>query len=288
MSRRALLVGVQRSKAAQLRGPENDVEAMQEVLETERFGFHVRTLQDPHKKRTDIETAVAELVQATREGDSLLFYYSGHGTHVTVRNRTETDCEALVPSDYKDGLDHLAIKEFELHEWLRPAVEKGAKVTAILDCCFSGGMAVIDRLRGLIQLGGECVRDAFRSVPGELVEDLGLIGVRALLRPGISPKSPPDSHSAELSTFAHSSTNQDSNGVVVFGACNAEEIALEREFDNMYMGVFTHALVRAMRNLPLRATNVNVRDAVRRLIDGALPKQTPITYPSEPDAFFLT
>ena len=84
MSRRAVLVGVQRCPAAQLRGPENDVAAMRSVLVESRFDYEVEVLRDPHKKRDDIMEALAKLVAGAGTGDSLLFYYSGHGTHVTV------------------------------------------------------------------------------------------------------------------------------------------------------------------------------------------------------------
>jgi hypothetical protein len=287
MTRRALLVGVQHSEAADLLGPQNDVDAMQAVLETDRFGFEVEALPDLQKTRAHIESALRTMVEQTEGVDSLLFYYSGHGMHVQVPNRAEVECEAIVPSDYDDGLDHLAIKEFELHEWLRPAIERGAKVTVILDCCFAGGMPPFDVLRRIIQRAGDPVRKAFEAVPGELVEDLGLIGIRTIPRRRAALEGLLRSRPRPPSTFARASDDDGKNAMVVFGACKASEFATEREFDGSYRGVFTHYLVGLMIGLASGATNSDVLDTVRELILNTTKEQTPIAYPSQPAGVFL-
>jgi hypothetical protein len=129
VNRRAVLVGVETCRAASLRGPAHDVEAMRRVLVGPRFGFSVDVLLDRDATRVGILHALERLIAATREGDVALFYFSGHGIRA-----------AICPHDYDRGLHELAITDTELVDVFERVTARGAKLTAILDCCFSGAL----------------------------------------------------------------------------------------------------------------------------------------------------
>jgi uncharacterized caspase-like protein len=124
-----VLVGVETCRAASLRGPACDVEAMRRVLVGPRFGFSVDVLLDRDATRVGILQALERMIAATCEGDVALFYFSGHGIRA-----------AICPHDYDRGLHDLAITDVELASVFDRIVTRGARLTAILDCCFSGAL----------------------------------------------------------------------------------------------------------------------------------------------------
>ena len=88
--RYALLVGVgtyadtQNPKLA-LKGPPNDVQAMQRALKL--WGFdRITVLQDAQATRAAILKALDALVKDAEKGSHVLFYFSGHGTIVIPYN----------------------------------------------------------------------------------------------------------------------------------------------------------------------------------------------------------
>ncbi len=292
MTRRALLVGVQTCPAGTLRGPRHDVEAMKSILESPRFEFAVEVLPNESATRDGILMALDDLLSKAGDGDTRVFYFSGHGTRIVRPDADETQCEALCPHDFDVGADAIAIKDFELHERLRRATNEGAKVTAILDCCFAGGMPAIDVLRRLLRAGGDAVRAGLAAVSEEIVERLDLVGVRSIPPAGnpFDPLLEPITRGGRperTSTFARARQPDDVNPPIVFGACRAQEVARERKFGKQYMGVFTHHLVRVLSELPTSSTNSSVRDAVRAATTDAKEQQLPIAHPTDPDAVFL-
>nr|GMD96722.1 metacaspase-3-like [Ipomoea batatas] len=77
------------------------------------------------------------LLYGSQPGDSLLFYYSGHGSQIRELTRNEMDGhdEALCPLDFEtEG----KILDDEINETIVRPLPPGAVLHAIIDTCFSG------------------------------------------------------------------------------------------------------------------------------------------------------
>ena len=142
MAKKALLVGLNSypDPANNLRGCLNDVRAVRAVLQ-ERYGFQagrdVRLLTDGAATTRAIVAGLRWLVAGARNGDVLVFHYSGHGSQVVDRNgdeRTDGLDEIICPYD----LDwRRPLTDDDLHEIVK-GVPAGANLTVVLDCCHAG------------------------------------------------------------------------------------------------------------------------------------------------------
>lgn len=158
--RRALLIGINDYSASKLDGPRdagipkrdwtnldgavNDVRLVREIL-IARHGFAPRDivmLTDQQATRAAILGALEKhLLRPAREGDVLLFYYSGHGSQVRNSLSSEADKldESLVPADSRRGARDIRDKEWSLA--FNRMLERGARLTVVFDACHSGSGA---------------------------------------------------------------------------------------------------------------------------------------------------
>lgn len=162
---RALLVGIDRYTEpgprlgtnetrvmwTDLDGAVNDVVAVRELLIT-RMGFQpdsIIVLTNGAATRSAILSAYEHhLRDPAAAGDDVLFYYSGHGSQVVNSLSTEPDRkdETIVPADSNRGAEDIRDKEMRrLHN---AVLERGARLTVVLDSCHSGSAA-----RGLAREG---------------------------------------------------------------------------------------------------------------------------------------
>ncbi|HYO76112.1 MAG TPA: caspase family protein [Thermoanaerobaculia bacterium] len=170
-TRRALLIGIDDYTASRLpkakatapqrdwpnlKGGVNDVEAMKEMLVL-LYGFDARdivTLVDQHATRAAILGNIERhLVARAAAGDTLLFYYAGHGSQVANSKSAEPDKldESIVPADSRAGAAD--IRDKELRRIFNRILDRGARLSVILDACHSGsgarGLATGARPRGV-------------------------------------------------------------------------------------------------------------------------------------------
>ena len=147
--RLALLVGVDRypnfSPEKQLRCCAEDARLMAHVLR-ERFGFveeDLTCLLDEAATREGILTGLRSLLANVRPGDSVVFYYSGHGSQIADGEGDEPDGldETLVPYDGVRPDTSQDVIDDEIHDWVLRISEITPNVTVIADTCFSGGLA---------------------------------------------------------------------------------------------------------------------------------------------------
>lgn len=190
--RRALLIGINDYGAARpssdtaksgrtfrnLEGAVNDVHTMREML-LSVYKFkpeEIVMLIDGAASRAAILAAIdAHLIAGAQKDDTCLFYFSGHGSQVKNSLSEESDHmdESLVPADSGDGAAD--IRDKELRRRFHPLLERGVRLTIILDSCHSGSGA-----RGLpgggqarlIPAENRDARDAFR---GPTLEDRGAL-----------------------------------------------------------------------------------------------------------------
>ncbi|MEM8934022.1 MAG: caspase family protein, partial [Acidobacteriota bacterium] len=120
-----------------LRGAVRDATTMADVLRAR--GYAVRTLTDEQATRAALLDAVdRHLVTPTRPGDDVVFFFAGHGSKLPTGDRREVDGqdETLVPVDATRGVPDL--RDDTLRRRLRPILDRGGRLTVILDACYSG------------------------------------------------------------------------------------------------------------------------------------------------------
>ena len=145
MTKKALLVGINYNNTdAQLNGCINDVKSIGALLRdncdypSENIVFLTEETKEL-PNRANIEARIKWLVSNCLPGDTLVFYYSGHGASINDTNSDETDGkdEVLVPLDYKtNGV----ITDDWLFTNMVAKVPTGVTLWAFTDCCHSGTM----------------------------------------------------------------------------------------------------------------------------------------------------
>lgn len=195
--RRALLIGINDYTASRLGRPEaapqrdwpnlagavNDVDALQEMLGL-LYDFDkrdIKTLTNQEATRSAILEAVENhLLKHAGKGDVLLFYYAGHGSQVrnSLSNEPDQLDESIVPADSRLGVRD--IRDKELRPFFNRILDRGARLTVILDNCHSGsgarGLATGAQPRGV----KPDLRDiADRTSPGPRPEERGALVISA-------------------------------------------------------------------------------------------------------------
>lgn len=144
IARRALLIG---SSYDELRGTENDVATMAEVLRS--YGFHVddanyvKKLCGADATRKKILQAWEDIISSTSWDDAVVIYYSGHGglaqpKRSDASSEHSKNIQFLVTTDFNLATDEwLGIMGDEISNWLLRTTGKTRNVTYILDCCHS-------------------------------------------------------------------------------------------------------------------------------------------------------
>uniref|UniRef100_A0ACD5XEK0 Uncharacterized protein n=1 Tax=Avena sativa TaxID=4498 RepID=A0ACD5XEK0_AVESA len=145
--KRAVLVGIQYTRppwprAKQLKGTINDVRNMRSLLTDEyNFPLHsIRILTDYNQRdpkmmpeKENILRELRWLVRGCSAGDSLVFYFSGHGDYVKDKDRDETDgWDEVICALDKNIVDD------EINKIIVHPLVRGVKLHAIIDSCHSG------------------------------------------------------------------------------------------------------------------------------------------------------
>lgn len=228
--RRALLIGINDYSAStlgtrprvplpsgrdwpNLSGALNDIRAMQEMLVL-LYGFEngdVVTLTDQAATRQGILQSIRQLVRNARKGDEVFVYYAGHGSQQRNSLSDEPDKldETLVPADSRLGA--LDIRDKELRPLFNAILDRGARLTVMLDSCHSGSGA-----RGLAT--------------------------------GAHPRgiNPDDRDAADGTNYGPRPENR--GALVLSAAQDFDEAWEKRDAEGMMHGAFSWAWLRAMRD----------------------------------------
>jgi metacaspase-1 len=187
---RAVLVGVGdfRVLDADLKGPPNDVRLMAEVLvargvaavditvlSTDPTGLPAGVAAGP-ADRASILSALDSVTGASSDGDTVVFYFSGHGAQAPDMSGDEGGGhdEILLPADASGwkgaiGAVENAILDDELQVWAQGAIDGGLQVVGLIDACHSA--------TGFRAIGGEGVArvidEATLGIPQDVVSVAG-------------------------------------------------------------------------------------------------------------------
>jgi hypothetical protein len=271
---RALMVGVgayQNPDAwSPLEGPPNDVERLKKTLQ-DRFGTtddRITIVTQDAATRDGIQSAMLKLVEDAQPGETLIFFYAGHGFAVDNREPPEgSTYEKNDPED--DGLDECLVAvdatkpgsadfadKVVRDDFVETILQKGVKkvrpggkgsgsVIFLFDSCHSGTISRSAKALGKVE--------------------------RTNLKYRSAPKPPKQNNPAILEASRHGAG---STGWVVLSACGPRQTAKE---DPSHGGDFTNALVTALED-PRLGPDSTYHDLMR------LISTTPYFYDQSPVA----
>jgi lysophospholipase L1-like esterase len=125
----------------ELSGCVNDAMKLKAFLQENVNNIFIEELYNEQATKTNICNTFLTHFKQAQKGDSILFYFSGHGTQefADACFHTETDkkLECLV-AYYDNGRDSYLIADKELRYLISQVAEEGISITFIVDCCHSG------------------------------------------------------------------------------------------------------------------------------------------------------
>jgi len=224
-----------------LAGAVNDTAAMRELLML-LHGFDARdivTLNDQAATRSTILSAANGLAATATKDDVIFFYFAGHGSQVKNSRSDEPDKldESIVPADSRRGAPD--IRDKELRRIFNAILDRGARLTVMIDACHSGSAA-----RGLLTLARpRGIRPDLRDVA-----DGGDYGPRP-----------------------------ENRGALVISASHDDEEAREARDDRQTMhGAFTWAWLRAMRDAAPDEPAMETFTRAQARLRAEMPFQNPV------------
>jgi uncharacterized caspase-like protein len=224
-----------------LSGAVNDTAAMRELLVL-LHAFDARdivTLNDQSATRSAILSDANRLAATAMRDDVVFFYFSGHGSQVKNSRSDEPDKldESIVPADSARGA--LDIRDKELRRIFNAILDRGARLTVMIDACHSGSAA-----RGLLTLARpRGIRPDLRDVA-----DGGDYGPRP-----------------------------ENRGALVISASHDDEEAREARDDRQTMhGAFTWAWMRAMRDAAPDEPAMETFTRAQARLRAEMPFQNPV------------
>ncbi|WP_236710881.1 caspase family protein [Streptomyces sp. 150FB] len=139
-----LLVGINSYPAATarkpLRGCRNDIEAARAWLRSRVTGpLRVKPLLDGEATVRAVRDGIAEHLGQAGPGDTALFWFSGHGAQYEAVGAAALMKEGTGRSQAVVCADGL-LADTELRALLDGVAAGGAHTTAVMDCCYSGGV----------------------------------------------------------------------------------------------------------------------------------------------------
>lgn len=137
----ALLVGINYNGTEyELNGCINDLESFNDLCSNHHNYTEIKQLRDDKSNsmptRKNILAELEKKLQNAKKGDTILFFYSGHGSYVKDKDGDEITGydQVLVPCDFDLIIDD------ELKALLTKYIVEGITFIGFFDCCYSGTM----------------------------------------------------------------------------------------------------------------------------------------------------
>ncbi len=256
--KRALLIGIddysipasyvppsgKRASFNSLDGCVNDAMSMHSVI-VSKFRFKnewVDTLYNKAASREAILKKMNALLDKSKRNDIAFMYYAGHGSQVRNSLTVEADKkdESMVPSDtYKEGVED--IRDKELAAIYNKFIDKGVKLTVIMDCCHSGSLS-----------RGPNTPAKFRFIPESNFD----------AKDAAQPPVPELRKNADF---------------LIMSAAQDNEFAQEQLDENQIPhGAFTIALLQALEQQSVNASAFNLFTGLRAILKSNGKKQEPV------------
>jgi metacaspase-1 len=257
MAKKALVVGINDYAPIGVGGPDlngcvNDARDMANTLVICGFpAVSVRILTNHNATKANVISNLTHLVTTSKKGDSIVFYYSGHGTRVAnIGTDFEVDGldDAICPHDFATAG---VIRDDEFSAILSK-LPTGVNMDVIFDCCHSGSGT---RRMSLVDLDGNPTNEAVRFIEPNLEDEFYFNHSKELVEVKKASKKG-TKQIVIANTINHS----------LFAACKESQVAMEGNMAGVTRGYFTYNLCKI-----LRATNGNIkRSALDAQISNAL------------------
>lgn len=227
-----------------------------------------KPLEPPEKlpTRKNIVDYFRKLGAIAPAGSQVYIHYSGHGGRAKtifpdIKDKDGID-EGLVPTDIGTSSGQY-LRDLELAQLLQELVDKQLTITAVLDCCHSGGAT-----RGDAEIRGMDVVDDKPLQPGqELVAPLETLTTTW------------QSLTASLARGLKAGGLPESEDYVVLAACRQNEFAYEYAFNRETKernGALTYWLLDTLRQQNSGQTYKDLYDRINAKIHSQFPQQTPM------------
>jgi hypothetical protein len=197
--------------------------------------IHILTEKsDISPTKDNIISQIKWLVSDNLKGDTLFFYYSGHGTNIRDINKDETDKkdEQIVPLDADVSGE---IIDDWLYANLACNVPSGVNLWCFFDSCFSG--TVLDltyNCNSKCKLKNGKVKNTTTYVSSDWVEKFSI---------------------------SQENTKATIGNVCEFSGCLDKETSEDAFVDNTYQGAFTNCLIKFLNNHLIKMSDGNIRFA---------------------------
>ncbi|MBP9793025.1 MAG: caspase family protein [Flavobacterium sp.] len=250
MAKKAVIIGVNDyapigSGGPDLNGCVNDARDMANTLVICGFpALNIRILTNQNATKSNILNYLTWLVTTSKKGDSLVFYYSGHGTRVAnIGTDFEIDGldDAICPHDFATAG---VIRDDDFSAIIKK-LPTGVNLDVIFDCCHSGTGT---RKLSLVDFDGNPVNETARFIQPDLENEFYFNHAREL-----APTKKSNSKTSKSVVTAGTMNH------VLFAACKDSQVAMEGDVGGLTRGYFTYNLCKA-----LRATNGSIK---RSLLD---------------------
>lgn len=235
MAKRALCVGINQfahlPMASWLNGCVNDANDMAAMLRRRGFASRsVTVLTDAQATKANIMGALTTLVTTAKEGDTIVFSFSSHGTQVPDTGGDEPDGadEAFACHDMAQKGDQWDTDTVIVDDELRVLfgkLPKGVLMEVFLDTCHSG-----DGLRAEDLLSGR--RPRFVPPPT-------LKGLKAI-----------QATTSKSSTTELVKTIPAGGRPVLYAGCRSDQTSADATFDGRSSGAFTYFFLKALAANP--------------------------------------
>jgi hypothetical protein len=238
--KKAFLCGINYiGTSAQLNGCINDITNINNFL-VKSCGYDPKnikiTTDDPKSSykptRSNIEQGIIWLASNCAPGDTLIFYYSGHGADIKDTNGDESDGRdnVLVPLDYQTkGI----INDDWLFSNLASKLPSGVTLWCFTDCCHSGTMMDL-------QYNFQC----------NSIYKLGTV------KKDLKYNSKDWSDQFGMSTEKSKTTNAD---VFLFSGCLDAQTSTDATIRNQSQGAFTACFLEFLNESSTKLPDGNVR-----------------------------
>ncbi|MBS1806709.1 MAG: caspase family protein [Acidobacteria bacterium] len=260
MNSKALLVGINDYAPAGVGGPDlngcvNDVRDMATTLSAigvvPIIPSRMQILTDKNATRSRIMTGLNWLMTGAKKGDTLVFYYSGHGSYIVDASGDELDRrdEVICPHDFSTAG---YIRDDDLRAVFK-TLPAGVNLEVILDSCFSG--TGTRDLEEFILETGAAVRFIEPPIDDSLFADE--VPVCPLLADHRPVADRGDRVLVPTATLNH----------VLWAAAKDTQLAQEKPIGGIVRGVFTYNFCKFLR---AAGTALPLRRALDYLVTGAV------------------
>lgn len=225
--KKALIVGINYvGTFSRLRGCVNDARNMQKLLqETYKFD-EIKLLLEQEATTIGILEGLNWLTSSASANDTLVFFYSGHGSQLPSLIEPDGYEEIICPVDinWRDKV----ITDKMLHDIFNK-LQNDINITLILDCCNSG-----DALNQV-----EKLEPAVEVFP-------------VLIKPWMNlPKFLPPPKEIEAQRPVQWSVSRDVNvSAILIAACRSDQLSVDAYIDGIYQGASTAAMIKACTKDP--------------------------------------